>query len=116
MPKFGIVLYNIEADGSLNGVYTNETVHGEIFNEIGRKKIPPQCFGDIAGDYDSFYFEPGNLSDRNSGFAAELSIKKIQTNVYDFEWKLNGSKQAVFNGIGYKMNEKQIAVRYESIP
>lgn len=110
MIKEGIILYNIEKDGCLNGVYTNEhkTVNGEIYNEISRikKNTKPGKDG-ISGIYDCFYFELQNFP-----FNAELEIKFKIGNVYEFIWRdLNGTP--IHTGVGYKMNDKQIVAHYK---
>lgn len=109
MPKHvheGIVLYNIELNGCLNGVYTNENVKkgGEIFNEIARIK---EYKGDdpYTGLYDCFYFDYNN-----ERVNALLEITKL-SGAYYFKWSsLKGIQ--LFKGIGFKMNEKQIVVHY----
>jgi len=109
--KEGIGLYNIELDGCLNGVYTNEhkTLGGEILNEIARirqkDKSDPTS---IAGIYNCFYFDY-----KNARVDAELTIK-YSNRTYEFEWvDVTGPKRhTLFKGIGYKMNEKQLAVHY----
>ena len=112
MIKEGIILYNIELNGCLNGVYTNEDkkVLGEIFNEISRIKMTSQIGADgISGRYDCFYFDLNNFR-----VDAEFEITLKKGNIYEFcWWDLHGSK--LFQGIGYKMNEKQIGVHYWSI-
>jgi hypothetical protein len=105
----GIILYSIELDGCLNGVYTNEDADGEIFNEVAIKKKNDEVNEDhLVGSYDCFYFENGN-----AGTTAILNVKKTAINMYDFKWTATSPQGASFTGIGYKMNEKQIAVRYE---
>ena len=102
----GIVLYNIELDGCLNGVYTNDHVDGDIFNEIARRHTN---IGedDLSGIYDCFYFDINN-----SRIDAELTIgiKSNKNRTYAFSWEVKG--KIIFEGIGYRMNEKQVAVHY----
>ena len=102
----GIVLYNIELNGCLNGVYTNNMADGIIFNEIAklRKKFSEDEF---EGDYDCFYFDKDPI--RND---AELIIRKVEGKHRTYSFRLNVDGKARFNGIGYKMNEKQLAVHY----
>jgi len=62
----GIVLYDIELNGCLNGVYTNmEAPAGVIYNEIARKRVDPKKTEnevggvelEIEGIYDCQYFD-----------------------------------------------------------
>lgn len=112
MIKEGIILYNIELNGCLNGVYTNEdkTVVGEVYNEISRLKMTSQLGLDgVSGRYDCFYFDLNNFR-----VEAELEITLISGNMYEFYWwNLHGKK--IFQGIGYKMNERQVAAHYWSV-
>ena len=118
----GIVLYNIERDGCLNGVYTNEQAYtGRIYNEIARRqnqdkhyKIESEegkracCNIDIEGHYDCQYFDVNNEYCR-----CELEIKRdpiTAHNVYRFYWR--GKNGRDFEGIGYQMNHNQLAVSY----
>ncbi len=55
--KSGIVLYNIELDGCLNGVYTNDACDGEIFNEIAMMRTKKPDSDDLCGVYLCTYFE-----------------------------------------------------------
>jgi len=111
MPRIeeGIEIYNIELDGCLNGVYTNEhkKVGCEIHNEIARIKqrdeSDPQG---ISGTYDCFYFDY-----RNARVDALLKITN-SGRAYSFEWRDVKNNKLLFEGYGYKMNEKQLAVHY----
>lgn len=62
MPKHvfeGIALYNIEKNGCLNGVYTNEhkseygIIHNEICRKIGWSEETKEI---LEGTYDRFFF------------------------------------------------------------
>lgn len=101
----GIVLYDIELDGCLNGVYTNDGpgVQGVIYNEVARKKKTMPT--GIAGDYDCFYFDISNAR-----HDVDLTITPGPTRTFDFLWAENS--KPIFCGVGYLMNERQIAVRY----
>lgn len=91
----GIILYSIELDGCLNGVYTNEEARGEIFNEIAKASKFPFNEDDLSGDYNCFYFEKNR---RNN---ATLQIKRRgQHNIYDFIWEIGG--EPAFKGLGTK--------------
>ena len=107
----GIVMYNIEFNGCLNGVYTNmEAPAGVIYNEIARKRIDPkhEVGGvelEIEGNYDCQYFVEGEMCQ------CELIIKKDKNaNAYSFEWQGKGFEP--YYGRGYKMNSRQIVVHY----
>lgn len=112
----GIVLYDIELNGCLNGVYANEQnpTAGVIFNEIARKIKNTRG---IIGEYDCFYFETGNRRQRNTRCNAILIISPTtHANVFKFEWLELPSRTRVFMGVGYQMNDRQIAVHYTSAP
>ena len=108
----GVVLYNIESNGCLNGVYTNDGVSGEIFNEIARLQINGQRGEDgISGIYDCLYFDLNNSSCKRSlkiSVSPQHSARKIYT--YTFEW--SNENVMSFKGTGYRMNETQIVVHY----
>lgn len=100
----GIVLYNIERDGNLNGVYTNNhpiTV-ARIFTEIARLR-PGIALDAPFRIYDSFYF------DNEGGHTCTL-IFTITNGIYAAEWRLDNG--IVFSGEGYQMNDRQIAISY----
>ena len=105
----GIALYNIELDGCLSGVYSNddEKVAGEIFNEICRKRKTSNTSEDsLVGTYDCFYFDL-----KNERCSAILEIDNHKK-TYLFTWKDIDGKKVIFEGVGYKMNNNQIAVHY----
>lgn len=106
----GMILYSIELNGCLNGVYTNEHAQGFIYNEIARKKkYIREEEGIIDGEYDCFHFEGSNSLRNNT----ELIITKISNSEgFDFIWFVKNSTIPKFKGIGYRMNEKQLAVHY----
>jgi hypothetical protein len=106
--KSGIALYNIELDGCLNGVFTNDEQDGKIFNEIA--KIHTELGeDDFCGVYHCFYFDSPRL--RND---CELTIDLVPDTdgTYSFTWKSDGA--AIFEGTGYLMNERQLAVHYRA--
>ncbi len=111
----GIVLYDIELDGCLNGVYTNEhpTVDGNIYNEINRRqdKVKGDNW-DINGVYECFYFD---LNNQRINATLTISYAQGRTNTYNFVWREIGQTVDSFTGIGYKMNPRQIAVHYSSL-
>jgi hypothetical protein len=107
----GIILYDIELDGRLNGVYTNYFNQGCINNEILRpQKVSDKlnCHSDIDGPYDCSFFDVNYAQ-----ISCELQIKLIAMNSYSFEWKDKDCRN-IFEGVGYKMNNRQIAVHYWS--
>lgn len=110
--KNGVVLYNIESNGCLNGVYTNDGVLGEIFNEIARLKTDGQSGEDgISGSYDCLYFDLDNSPCNRSliiSVSPQNSARKLYT--YRFEWF--NEKVRSFIGTGYRMNGTQIVVHY----
>ena len=110
----GIVLYTIESDGCLNGVYTNDDLHGEIFNEIARLKYNDRVTPDeISGDYDCVYFDIGNTQ-KSCELIVDLIHLDSEFLEYRFVWNdSNGRRE--FEGIGYRMNDKQIAVHYRYV-
>ncbi|MBS1596392.1 MAG: hypothetical protein JST90_18920 [Bacteroidetes bacterium] len=102
----GIILYDIQRDGCLNGVYTNLGIHGEVFNEVCRKqKGQPQG---LCGRYDCMWFDLNNerISDRELNVTPRINAPGI----FEFEWVVGGKVN--FVGIGYQMNYKQIALTY----
>jgi len=103
----GIVLYNIELNGCLNGVFTNDGLSGVIYNEIAKIKGGARSH-DFSGIYDCFYFDRPDL--RND---VELEIS-TSNGMYTFTWRNITTRQAIFIGTGFLMNEKQIAVHYVS--
>ena len=107
----GIILYNIELNGCLNGVYTNmEAPAGVIYNEIARKKVAAKneiggAELELEGVYDCQYFVEDEMDQ------CELTIKRDKgSNVYSFEWQGKGLEP--YHGRGYKMNSRQIVVHY----
>jgi hypothetical protein len=112
MSKHGIVLYDIQMDGCLNGVYTNEPAHGVIYNEIARKQKPSSTPDkwDIEGDYDCMWFD-----ELNSQENCILRITQSPTDppVFKVEWLDTITRNPRFSGIGYYMNPRQFAVRSE---
>lgn len=108
----GVALYTIELDGCLNGVYTNEGSDGVISNEI---LIPSDDFkkrkGDlILGNYIGRYFD--NDLKKSYTEALEISLLSGKNNTYIFIWR-GKNDTPKFTGVGFKMNNKQIVVRYE---
>jgi hypothetical protein len=108
MPKInrGLCLYNIEKNGCLNGVYTNDDARGVIFNEIAqvhpKGKVDPKT--GIADRYNGYYFD-------TRGVASEIHVRLLNGQ-YELDWVV-GAKIA-FKGKGYLMNPTQLVVQYWS--
>ncbi len=101
----GLILYTIEADDCLNGVYTNDghATPGTICNEIAKRR-PGTGRGDrLEGIYECVFFE------NTVSHSLLLTINK-RGRTYEFTW---GDPAAPnFEGIGYIMNDRQVVVRY----
>ena len=115
-----IALYNIELDGSVNGVYTNIPAHGIIFNEIVRKIERESNLDEVSGDYTCSWIDENNT--RHGGILRITPrVNHVRTNpdrnrILNFQW-LEGdlpNENLVYVGIGYQMNQHQIAVHYWS--
>jgi hypothetical protein len=105
----GIVLYDIDLNGCLKGVYTDNFTNGDIYNEIARKQTG--AVG-IEGKYICSYTENGNVLRE-----AILTITKIPgikgnlKGTYSFDW--HDGKKSVYTGIGFQMSKSQVAVYYQ---
>lgn len=108
----GVILYDIELNGCLNGVYTNNYLHSEIFTETARVKKDTKVGSDgVSGEYDCFYFDVDNSKNICELIISESAHPNIiGTFEYSFVWKYEGA--VIFRGVGYQMNERQIVVRY----
>jgi hypothetical protein len=104
----GIVLYTIEANGCLNGVFTNSHTGNTIYNEIAKRRDSKERYPLIEGTYDCYYFD-----DDRQGHEAVLKIDPLIAG-YEFTWEVDGKPW--FKGTGYRMNQHQLAVSYWSIP
>lgn len=104
----GIVLYDIGLDGCLNGVYTNNDINGLIYNEIARKRSPSKS--GIEGDYVCSYVDNGNVL--QDAILTISAINKTLHRTYKFQWT-NPKGKLMFEGVGFIMNGKQIAVYYK---
>jgi len=107
----GIVLYNIERDGNLNGVYTNNhpITNSRIFTETARLIEPITFDGTIENRiYDCFYF------DAVDGRVDCTLTFRISNGRYDAEWTLLNQNRPLFIGQGFLMNDRQIAISYWS--
>ena len=99
--KFGIILYNIELDGNLTGVYTNDFENGIILTEIAKFKSKTID----TTTYNVVYFNKDNSSSN-----ATLEMK-LTNGTYTCEWIEDNKVK--FTGKGFKMNDRQIAIYYE---
>ena len=103
----GIVLYDLERNGNLNGVYTNNhpLIHNTIFTETARFRPNDS---NINGNteirqYDCFYF------DTEGGIECNLRFT-ITNGIFDAVWSIG--QRVIFGGQGFQMNERQIAISY----
>jgi len=96
----GIVLYNIELNGNLNGVYTNDhpITNNRIFTETARPR------DNETNVYDCFYFDAAD------GRVNCTLTFTITNGIYDAEWELENG--FIFRGRGFQMNDRQIAISY----
>ena len=106
----GMILYNIELNGCLNGVYANNYSEGFIFNEIAKIDPPPNDWPNgntICGTYRCVWFEG-----RTTIVDVTLTIHDptFEVGPYPFSWETG--EGIVFEGNGYRMNDKQIVVNY----
>ena len=103
---FGIVLYDIQPDNCLNGIWTNVNNKGEIRNEIARRVStdPANPNDKIAGSYECSYIEIDNKT-----YTGTLTITG-NIALYNFNWDIRTGIK--FEGKGFLMNDKQIAVSY----
>ena len=103
----GIILYDIQLNGDLNGVYTNNlTPNAELFTETARF-LRDASSGDFSNGnmvYDCFYF------DFEAGRVNATLVFEIQNRLIRAQWLVND--KIVFIGEGYQMNERQIAIAY----
>lgn len=105
----GIVLYDKQLNGKLNGVFTNNDPNNnaEIFTETAR--LNPNRICENGGNwYEVFYFD-GN----NGKTFGEMNLYKNSHNMYIAEWYVNAN--IIFKGFGFDMNERQIAINYQSL-
>ena len=107
--KKGIVLYNIELDGCLNGVFINEHSNGRIWNELLKKLDDTKADNSIEGTYTAIWID----EEQTNGVDTAIVEVVYRDNAFDFTWKhiIGGTR---WKGIGYKMNHNQIVVNYWS--
>lgn len=110
MVEKGIILYDIEMDGCLNGVFTNENANpaGTIYNEIAKRTDGKRIEDGIEGNYVCSWVDLNN--ERVNGL---LNITEDPVGLFTFIWT---STHGNFTGTGFQMNRRQIAVHYRSTP
>ena len=102
----GIVLYDIERDGCLNGVYTNNlTPNAEIYTETAKRKSRVDNKNTIVEVYDCFYFDA-----ESERVNCTLTFEIIN-GIINAEWRLLNN-DIIFTGQGFLMNDRQIAISY----
>lgn len=105
----GIVLYNIERNGNLNGVYTNNhpITNGRISTETARLRENTLIEADTEVIvYDCFYFDTVD-----GGIECTLTFR-ITNGIYGVEWHLQNQTNPIFIGEGFRMNDTQIVISY----
>lgn len=109
--KIGIALYDIGMDGCINGVYTNQGAAGAKYTETLRKTdaSKKEHGNNIQGDYDCLWFDLNNQRVTNCDL--EIRATNQAGNIFEFTW-IEQQFGTVFEGIGYQMNDRQIAVSY----
>lgn len=106
---YGHVLYDIEKDGCLNGVFTNTGVNGRIFNEIARRRTGTDINDPLLGDYALMYIDEGNTQ-----YTGSLQIASDGAGGYLFSWFDSKGKQ-VFKGTGARMSDSNLVAYYTTV-
>ncbi|MDI1256625.1 MAG: hypothetical protein PSV16_11045 [Flavobacterium sp.] len=104
----GIILYEIERNGNLNGVYTNNHpfTNSRIFTETATLRGEVSFEGEIETRiYDCFYF------DAVDGATNCTLIFRIINGIYQGQWIFDNG-DVIFIGEGFQMNDRQIAISY----
>lgn len=100
----GIVLYSIELNENLNGVFCNDHNKGTVFTETCRRNKTKD--DTTKGEcYDCFYFDINGAEQRCSLFLNN------NNGTIGAIWE-NNRGRTLFSGIGFRMNERQIAISY----
>jgi len=102
---FGIVVYSIEKDGCLNGLWTNTANKGEILNEIAKKN--DGNYNCIDGNYIVTYIEHCN----REVFSGKLKIIHNSDNSYRLEWEIDGVIK--FLGEGFIIGNRLVVSYWE---
>ena len=106
----GIVLYDMQLDGNLNGVYTNDhrELSGRILTETARVKLNSEPFEGMDGtfEYDAVYIDVDNTF-----VNCDLTLI-VRNRIIKAEWRLQNQTGIIFRGEGFVMNDRQIALSY----
>lgn len=109
----GIILYDIQLNGNLNGVYTNNHMltNGRLFTETAMLVSVTINDNNIETRiYDCFYF------DAESGRVNATLMLRIENGIITARWWIEGQDvdidRPAFVGEGYQMNQRQIAIAY----
>jgi len=105
----GIVLYDIQLDGNLNGVYINDhpLTNGEILTETARFIQGDGGFrGNGTMEFQCVWF------DQVEGPISASLTFDITNGVIQAQWVIDGETNPTFSGYGFQMNERQIAISY----
>ena len=105
--KKGIICYQIEQDGCLNGVFSNEIIDGHIYNETANKIT--DNFDELIGDYNCYYFNDGSS---HSNVKLKIRLKEGKRKTYKVKWE--SENKTVYKGTGYILNEKQFVVQFKA--
>lgn len=105
----GMVLYDLQLDGGLTGVYTNNhpTTSGNILTESATLR---SAQGGLRGDGRMEY--RCNWLEQNGVSVAGILIFDIRNGMISAKWTIDGDLQPTFEGYGFQMNDKQIAISY----
>lgn len=105
----GIIVYEIKEDGCLNGLYTNNSSNGEIFNQIAKKQKEEKS-GDISGTYTTTWIE-GDREIRNG----TLLIGAPRNGIFDFRETGSNAQgdTIVFVGNGFILDGLFVATYWE---
>jgi len=104
---FGIVVFSIEDDGCLNGLWTNIANESKIMNEIAKKKKKESG---ITGEYNVTYIEVDEKIYKGS---LKIDFVNDEENTfYLLKWKFNDGVE--FFGKGFKIG-KQLVVSYRGV-
>lgn len=115
MPKFeGVVVYTIEKNGCLNGVYANDEnpLPNHVYNEIAKRTTDINKEYPLAGTYLCSWIEWSNKGDIIVNGVLTINW---QGNYYDVVWRDNKNNR-LFVGKGFQTGDYQLTVRYEEAP
>lgn len=109
----GIILYDIQLDGNLTGIYTNNhpDASGQICVEYAHLKghYIPEYRTDGNHTFDCSYF------DHADGITSARLEFKIENRVIHAKWFLLENNTLIFTGEGFQMNERQLAISYTNV-